>query len=153
MRHLRKGKKLGRVAKQRRALMKTMSVSLVENGRIRTTLAKARALKPFVEKVVTRAKVDNIANLRELRKLFPEKTAKKLLKVWGPLFAERSGGYTRIIKLVARISDASPMAYIEFVEKPKEEEKVAKKVKKVKKEAKKSVKEEKKEPAEEKKAE
>jgi len=130
MRHLRKGKKLGRVAKQRKALMKTMSVSLVEHGRIKTTLTKAKALQPFIEKVITRAKVDEISSLRELRKLFPEKTAKILLRSWGPVFAERKGGYTRIIKLVARESDASPMAFIEFVEKPKEIEPKAKKEKK-----------------------
>ncbi len=140
MRHLRKGKKLGRVAKQRKALYKTMTVSLIEHGRIRTTLTKAKALKPFIEKAVTRAKEDNIHSVRILRKLFPEKTTKLLTKKWAPLFKERTGGYTRIIKLVNRQSDASPMAYLEFVERPVDEEK--KKKTKVKGDKKKTLKKE-----------
>lgn len=134
-------KQLGRVSRQRKALLKALSVGLVEHGKIRTTLAKAKYLRPYIEKVLTNAKSGGRETLRELRKDFDVKTAKDIMNKWSPLFAKRNGGYTRIIKLNARTGDASPMAYIEFVEKPVEKaEKKDKteKEKKVKKSPKKS---------------
>ncbi len=117
MRHLRKGNKLSLVSRKRKALMKALATALVEQGRIKTTLPRAKNLRPIMEKVLTKAKKNNFLAIRALRKDFCEKTVQDLIKKWAPLFQERSGGYTRIIKLKNRISDASPMAYIEFIEK------------------------------------
>jgi len=125
MRHGKKGKQLGRIRKQRKALLRTQAVSLVEYGRIRTTLPKAKLLQPYVEKTITRAKKAGMNTYRELRKDFNELTVKSLMEKWAPLFAERKGGYTRLIKLKPRTSDASPMAFLEFSEKPKDEPKKA----------------------------
>ncbi len=145
MRHLRKVKQLRRVAGQRKALLKSLAVSLIEYGRIKTTVPKAKALQPFIEKVITKSKEKSLNNVRILNGSFPKKTVKRLFESWGPVFADRKGGYTRIIKIGQRISDASPMAFIELVEKPLEIE-VGKKAKNV---AKKPVKKEKKEEIEE----
>jgi len=118
MRHLRKGKKLGRVSRQRKALLRSLAVALVRDGKIRTTLPKAKALRPYIEKVITKARRGGMAIIRELRKDFDGKSVNDLLKKWGPLFQKRKGGYTRITETMPRVSDASPMAYIEFVEMP-----------------------------------
>ena len=120
MRHLRSGKQLGRNAKNRKALFRSLVTSLVEHGKIKTTLAKAKVLRPYVERTITRARKNDLNTIRILRKDFSEKTTSDLTKKWGVLFKTRNGGYTRIIKLPFRSSDASPMAYIEFVEKPEE---------------------------------
>lgn len=130
MRHLRKVKQLRRVAGQRKALLKSLAVSLIEHGRIKTTVPKAKALQPFVEKVITRSKEKNLNNIRILSGSFPKKTVERLFDSWGPVFVGRNGGYSRIIKIGQRISDASPMAFIELVEKPLEAKVVAKKEKK-----------------------
>jgi len=134
MRHGKSVKQLGRVAKLRKALLRTQVVSLVEHGRIKTTLPKAKFLQPYFEKVITKAKKAGKTTYRELRKDFNEVTVKSLMEKLAPLFASRNGGYTRIIKLKARVSDASPMAYLELVEKPAAEpkEKPKKKAKKPK---------------------
>lgn len=129
MRHLRKGKQLGRVSRQRKALLRSLVVAIVEQGKIKTTMAKAKVLKPIIEKMVTKARQEGINVIRSLRKDLNEKSVKILMEKWAPLFKNRNGGYTRIIKLKPRISDASPLVYIEFVEKPVE--KVVKKPKKV----------------------
>lgn len=134
MRHGKKIKQLGRVARQRKALLKSLAVALIEYGRIETTLPKAKVLKPHIEKVITKAKETDLGTIRNLRREFNPKYLKLIVEKWAPLFKGRNGGYTRIIKLNPRISDASPMAYIEFVEKPVEKaaKKVAKTEKKVK---------------------
>lgn len=120
MRHLRKGKKLRRVAKQRKALLKSLTVSIVSHGRIKTTLAKAKALRPYIEKVITKAKRGDLYNVRRLNDKFDKGTVGLLTKKWAIAFKDRNGGYTRIIKLGHRNSDASFMAFIEFTEKPKD---------------------------------
>lgn len=130
MRHLRKVKQLRRVAGQRKALLKSLAVSLIEHGRIKTTVPKAKALQPFVEKVITRSKEKNLNSIRILSGSFPKKTVKRLFESWGPVFVGRNGGYSRIIRIGQRISDASPMAFIELVEKPLEAKLVVKKEKK-----------------------
>ena len=127
MRHLRKGKQLGRVSRQRKALLRSLVVAIVDQGKIKTTMAKAKVLKPIIEKMITKAKQEGINVVRSLRKDINEKSVKILMEKWAPLFKNRNGGYTRIIKLKPRISDASPLVYIEFVEKPIE--KIVKKVK------------------------
>ncbi len=142
MRHLRKVKQLRRVASQRKALLKSLAVSLIDNGKIKTTVPKAKALQPYIEKIITKAKQKDLGNIRILSGTFPKKTVKLLFDGWGPAFLSRNGGYTRITKIGQRISDASPMAFIEFIDKMIV---VDVKKKEVKKAVKKGLKEEKKE--------
>ena len=120
MRHQRSTKKLGRDAKHRKALLSNLAVSLIEHSRIKTTLAKAKAVRPFVEKLVTKAKTNTLhtrrmalADLRQNRD-----AVHTLFAEVGPRCATRAGGYTRIIKLGARPSDSAAMAFIEWVDRP-----------------------------------
>jgi large subunit ribosomal protein L17 len=120
MRHQRKTVKLRRTQGHRDALIANLAVSLIEHGRIKTTIAKAKAVRPFVEKLVTKAKTGSqhsrrmaLADLRH-----NEQAVTKLFTEIGPLNAERKGGYTRIVKLGQRRSDASEMAVIEWVDMP-----------------------------------
>lgn len=116
MKHIRKGKTLGRKAGPRRALLKNLAASLILYEKIKTTEAKAKLVRPLVEKMVTRAKTDNLHNRRELiRRLPTENSVKKLLEVLGPRYKDRRGGYIRIIKLSPRQSDGAKMVQIEFV--------------------------------------
>ncbi|NCP17230.1 50S ribosomal protein L17 [Candidatus Kuenenbacteria bacterium CG_4_9_14_3_um_filter_39_14] len=116
MRHQKVIPKLGRPRGHRRALLKNLANSLVLYEHIKTTEAKAKILKPKVERLVTRAKVANLHNRRELLKVLPTKNAvKKLFEVIGPKYKERKGGYLRIIKLEPRQGDGAKMAIIEFV--------------------------------------
>lgn len=117
MRHHNKNRKFGRPKNQRTALIQGLALSLIKRGQIRTTLAKAKELRPFVEKLVTRAKSDTLASRRLIIARLgnqPTMTA-KLFKDVAPKYKERPGGYTRIMKIAPRKSDASPMAIIEFV--------------------------------------
>lgn len=122
MRHRRNTVKLGRRADHRDALLANLACSLIEHNRIKTTVAKAKALRPFVEKLVTKARLNTVHARRLVAgKLGPnslrvEKVVRKLFGDIAPLNATRPGGYTRIIKLGPRQSDAAPMAFIEFVE-------------------------------------
>lgn len=118
---------LSMVSGQRKALLKSLAVGLIENGRIKTTLVKAKALRGLIEKKISIAKKglvleNKLAKTRVLRKFFSQKTVEKLF-VWGEIFKNRSGGYCRIIKLPFRQSDSASMAVIEMVEMPKVEEK------------------------------
>ena len=116
MRHRKTTPKLGRSAAQRRALLKNLANSLILYERIQTTEAKAKALKPYLEKMITRAKVDNLHNRRQLLKVLPTKNAvKKMFEVIGPKYQNRRGGYLRIVKLEPRQGDAAKMAVIKFV--------------------------------------
>ena len=116
MRNLRKGRKFGRERGQRNALLKSLAVSLIRDEKITTTQAKAKELRPYVEKLVTRARVNTLANRRLLLSRIGEGSAvEKLMKTIGPKYAERKGGYTRIVKLVPRVSDSATRALIEFV--------------------------------------
>lgn len=116
MRHHDKTKKLGRQKDQRNALMRSLSCALVEKGRITTTKAKAKALRPYIEKIITKGKDDSLANRRVvLSRLGREDIVKKIFEEISPRYLERPGGYTRITKLPVRKSDASPMVIIEFV--------------------------------------
>ena len=120
MRHQRKTVKLGRTQGHRDALLSNLAVSLIEHGRIKTTIAKAKAVRPIVEKLVTKAKVGTLharrMALADLR--HNENAVTKLFTEIGPLNSERKGGYTRIVKLGQRRSDASEMAVIEWVDMP-----------------------------------
>ena len=115
MKHQRTGRKLGRERDQRKALLNSLMGSLVQHGKIKTTEAKAREIRPRVEKMVTRARHDTVANRRILSRSLPPVSVKKIMSEIGPRYAERKGGYTRVIKLGQRRGDGSPMAIIEFV--------------------------------------
>lgn len=116
MRHNRKKFTLGRKSAQRKALMRNLAESLVLHGAIRTTEAKAKALRTVIEPVVTKAKKGNLFALRSVRKvLFTDKAVDKMMKDIAPKYAERNGGYTRIIKLGTRQNDGAPVVRIEFV--------------------------------------
>lgn len=122
MRHRVTGKKLGRDASHRKALKRNMAISLIEHGQIETTLPKAKFVKPFAEKLVTRAKKGDLHAIRILKKnLVNEDAVRKLVEVIGPRFADRNGGYTRIVKMGFRDGDKAEMARISWVEEKKDE--------------------------------
>ncbi len=117
MRHRRKTVKLQRDAAHRRSLLANLTCSLIEHGRIRTTLAKAKALRPIAEKMVTLAKRGDVHARRQAIAFMRQKdTVKKLFAEVGPACEDRQGGYCRITKLGARVSDSAPMAYIEWTD-------------------------------------
>lgn len=111
-------KKLGREKGQRKALLNSLTESLVENGQIKTTEAKAKALRPFVEKLITKARdgEENTKRLLEKRLGGRRELAETLVEEIGPRFADRPGGYTRIVKLPPRKSDGGYEAIIQFVD-------------------------------------
>ena len=119
MRHRRSGRKLGRDASHRKALFSNMAGSLFEHGRIRTTEAKAKELRPIAEKLITLARKDpsDVAAQRNAVAFLRSKDAvHRLFHEVAPRFTERPGGYTRIIKIGPRPGDAAPMVYIELVD-------------------------------------
>lgn len=117
MRHHDANRKFGRSKNQRSALLKGLAASLIEHGRIMTTEAKAKELRPTVEKMITKAKNPTLSNRRLLLSSLYNNTdvVEKLISDVAPKYTERAGGYTRITKLVQRKGDASKMAVIEFV--------------------------------------
>ncbi len=115
MRHHNANRKFGLKADQRKALLRSLALNLVVREKIQTTEAKAKELRPFVEKLITRSKNGTVATRRFLVTQVGSQGAKKLIDTVGPKFKERNGGYTRIIKLPQRMSDGSAMAQIEFV--------------------------------------
>ena len=135
MRHQKKTIKLGRTADHRRALLANQVCALIEHQRIKTTLAKAKAVRPLAERMVTLGKNGSIhARRRALAVLRQKSIVKKLFDDIAQRSAERNGGYTRIVKLGARKSDSARMAFIEWVdaeyiaeEKPKKEKKAKRK--------------------------
>lgn len=117
MRHLVKGRKLGRTTSHRKATMRSLSVALIENERITTTLPKAKELRRHVEPVITRSKEDSTHNRREAFSFLRKKEAvTKLFEEIGPLVSDRNGGYTRIVKLGQRQGDGAEVAMIELVD-------------------------------------
>jgi len=115
VKHLKKGRKFGRVRNQRKALMKGLVEALVLNEKIKTTEAKAKELRPFVEKLITKSKTKDLTTRRYLDARLPFKSAKKLYDEIGPKYIDRAGGYTRIIKLPPRMGDGAKMAIIELI--------------------------------------
>lgn len=117
MRHHDANRKFGRSKNQRSALLKGLAASLIEHGRIMTTEAKAKELRPTVEKMVTKAKNPTLSNRRLLLSSLYNNSdvVEKLISDVAPKYTERPGGYTRITKLAQRKGDASKMAVIEFV--------------------------------------
>ena len=117
MRHQKKTVKLGRTAEHRKALLANQVCSLIEHSRIKTTLAKAKAVRPFAEKMLTLGKRGTLHDRRNaISYLHQPGLVKKLFEEIAPRSAHRAGGYTRIIKLGPRLSDSAPMAYIEWVD-------------------------------------
>jgi large subunit ribosomal protein L17 len=130
MRHGYKKPHLNRTASHRRALYANMACALIKERQIRTTLAKAKALRPYVERMITFAKKGDLASRRHVLSLLGQKDAvKELFLNLAPHYAERNGGYTRILKLGFRRGDAAPTAIMELVDRealPGESEKVKK---------------------------
>jgi large subunit ribosomal protein L17 len=116
MRHRKAGRSLRRTSEQKLALMRNLASSLIEHGAIETTVAKAKELRPFVEKLITKAKAGTL-HARRLagRHIQKRETADKLFQEVGPKFATRKGGYTRILKTGHRKGDGAEMARIELV--------------------------------------
>src|SRR6185436_12635290 len=117
MRHNVKGRKLGRTSEHRQALFRNQLASLVESGRIRTTLSKAKELRPIAEKIVTKGKRGTVDARRQVRRWISQRPLiKKLFDEVAPRFQERNGGYLRILKLGPRPGDGAEMAFLEFVD-------------------------------------
>ncbi|OGN00453.1 MAG: 50S ribosomal protein L17 [Candidatus Yanofskybacteria bacterium RIFCSPHIGHO2_02_FULL_41_29] len=113
---MRRGKhrKFARQTVQRKALYKALATALIEHGKIRTTLAKAKSLSQFTDKMITRAKKGDLASRRLIGHYLGEKATKKLISELGPKFKDQSGGYTKVLRLGRRISDGAEMAIIKF---------------------------------------
>jgi large subunit ribosomal protein L17 len=117
MRHHRSGKKLGRDSAHRKALYSNLAGALIEHGRIKTTEAKAKAVKPFAEQMITLGKRGDLhARRLALAELRSQDVVHQLFADVGPRFADRPGGYTRIVKLGPRYGDAAQMVYLELVD-------------------------------------
>jgi large subunit ribosomal protein L17 len=117
MRHLKAGRKLGRSASHRKAMLRNMVTSLIEHGRITTTDAKAKEVRRYAERMITLGKQQTVAARRRARRFV--RTDAALARLFGevaPLFADRPGGYTRIIKLGIRRGDAAPVSIVELTE-------------------------------------
>ena len=111
-----KNRKLGRSSDQRKAMLRAMVTYLLENGQIKTTVSRAKEVAPMAEKMITLAKNPSLANYRKaLSYLTKEDVAKKLFDEIGPKYADRNGGYTRIIRTGMRRGDAAEMAILELV--------------------------------------
>ncbi len=116
MRHHSNVRKFGREKTQRHALMRSLARNLIRDSRIKTTTAKAKELRPFVEKLVTKAKVSTIATRRLIiSRIHGADETKKLIDTIAPKYMDRKGGYIRIVRLPNRDLDGSPMSLIEFV--------------------------------------
>ena len=119
MRHRKSGRKLNRTSSHRKAMFKNMSASLFEHELIKTTVPKAKELRRVAEKLITLAKVDNVANRRRaFSQLRSKEIVGKLFDELGPRYQERPGGYLRILKCGFRAGDNAPMAYVELVDRP-----------------------------------
>ena len=109
-------RKLGKPTDQRKAMLRAMVTYLLENGQIKTTVTRAREVAPMTEKMITLAKKNNLATYRQaLAFITKEDVAKKLFDEIGPKYADRNGGYTRIVKIGPRRGDAAEMAIIQLV--------------------------------------
>ncbi|PYP68863.1 MAG: 50S ribosomal protein L17 [Gemmatimonadetes bacterium] len=117
MRHRKAGRQLRRTSEQKLALMRNLATSLIEHGAIETTEAKAKELRPFVEKLITKAKTGTLhARRLAVRHIHKRAAADKLFQEIGPQYATRNGGYTRILKTGHRKGDGADMARIELIE-------------------------------------
>ena len=111
-----KNRKLGRTSDQRKAMLRAMVTYLLENGQIKTTVTRAKEVQPVAEKMITLAKTNSLASYRQaLAFITKEDVAQKLFKEIAPKYADRNGGYTRIVKIGPRRGDAAEMAIIQLV--------------------------------------
>lgn len=111
-----KNRKLGRTSDQRRAMLRAMVTYLLENGQIKTTITRAKEVAPVAEKMITLAKDNTLVSYRQaLGFITKEDVANKLFKEIGPKYADRNGGYTRIVRIGPRRGDAAEMAIIQLV--------------------------------------
>ncbi len=115
MKKLRKGRKFSRKTDQRKALIRSLLVALFTKEKMRTTMAKAKEISGMADKIITKAKKGDLASRRVLSGIFTNKLTKKIMSEIGPRYKGRAGGYTRVVKLGSRISDAAKMAIIELV--------------------------------------
>ena len=126
MRHQKSGRKLNRDSAHRKAMFRNMASSLFTNEIIRTTVPKAKELRRVAEPLITLAKEDSVAHRRmAFDRLRDRDAVMKLFQELGPRYAERPGGYLRILKCGFRAGDSAPMAYVELVDRPREEESAA----------------------------
>ena len=128
MRHMKAGRTFNRDTNARKAMFIGLAKNLIEREQIKTTLPKAKDLRSVVEKMITRAKVDSVANRRLIAAELgngADATVKKLFTVLGPRYAKRNGGYTRVLKAGFRYGDAAPMAIIELVDRDESAKKTA----------------------------
>ena len=117
MRHRNQGRKLGKKAQHRTAMFANMAAALIKHEQIKTTLPKAKELRPVVEKLVTLSRKNDLASRRlALSRIRDEVQVRKLFDVIGPRYAKRPGGYTRVLKAGFRHGDNAAMAFIEFVD-------------------------------------
>lgn len=122
MRHRHSGRQLNRNSSHRKAMFRNMAVSLVEHELIKTTLPKAKELRSYAEPLITLAKKDSVANRRlAFDRTRSKEAVGKLFDELGPRYAERPGGYIRILKCGFRTGDKAPMAYVELVDRPEPE--------------------------------
>ncbi len=123
MRHLKSGRKLNRDSAHRKAMFRNMATSLFEHEIIKTTVPKAKELRRVAEPLITLAKEDSVAHRRKAFDRLRDRAAvTKLFNELGPRYADRPGGYLRIMKCGFRAGDNAPMAYVELVDRPREEE-------------------------------
>ena len=123
MRHLKSGRKLNRTSSHRKAMFKNMAASLFRHEMIKTTLPKAKELRRTAEPLITLAKNDTVANRRlAFSRLRDKEMVAKLFTELGPRYANRSGGYLRVLKCGFRSGDTAPMAIVELVDRPEIEE-------------------------------
>ena len=117
MRHRRSGRKLGRDASHRKALYANLASALIEHGRIKTTVAKAKEVRPIAEQMITLGRRGDIAARRQaLKYLRSQEIVHKLFSEVAPRFVDRPGGYSRIVRLGPRLGDAAEMVYLELVD-------------------------------------
>lgn len=144
MRHRNAGRKLSRNTSHRRALLRNLVTSLLEHGRLMTTLPKAKEVRPLAEKMITLGKQDNLNARRQVHSyLLKDATAKRVFDTIAPTFADRKGGYSRIIRLGNRKGDGADLAIIELLGSDLESKKKARAAKEQEKDSKKSKKEDK----------
>ena len=123
MTNLKRGRTFGRNSSRRKALFQALAISLIEHEGIKTTVAKAKELRSFIEPLITLAKEDSVSNRRlAFSKIRNKAAVGKLFSDLGPRFKDRPGGYSRIIKIGFRKGDAAPIAFIEFVDRSTEDE-------------------------------
>lgn len=123
MRHRNAGRSLGRTNTHRKAMFSNMCCSLIEHELIKTTLAKAKELRRYIEPMITTSKSDSVATRRQVfDKLRSKAAVGKLFTTLGPRYAERPGGYVRVLKCGFRVGDNAPMAIVELVDRPQAQE-------------------------------